>query len=93
MSKKDTSRFDALFGAARQKQAEEETPRIELPDEVPDEGDRPVAKHKDPNYQRTTLYLPKPLHRRLKAAAVEEDREMSEIMEELIQQWLEGRNI
>lgn len=88
MSKKDSgSRFDALFGAARNKVSEQLTP--EQP--AVDEGDRPQAKGKDPNYQRTTLYLPKALHRKFKAAALEEDREMSAIMEDLIQQWLESR--
>jgi metal-responsive CopG/Arc/MetJ family transcriptional regulator len=41
---------------------------------------------------RTTIYLPKQLHRQLKAAALDEEQEMSEIIEELINQWLESRN-
>lgn len=86
--KKDGNRFDDLFGMVKSKQPEKVEPEIEQPVE----GDRP-AKHKDPGYQRTTLYIPKQLHRKLKAAAAEEDREMSEIMEELIQQWLESRNV
>jgi hypothetical protein len=40
---------------------------------------------------RTTVYLPKRLHQQLKAAAVEEDREMSGIVEELIDTWLKSR--
>lgn len=40
---------------------------------------------------RTTLYLPKSLHRKLKSAAVEEDRYMSDVVEELVAQWLEER--
>ncbi len=90
MSKKDNSRFDALFGAARSpKSAEQQS----TPDttEQPEKDDR-LSKGKNPDYQRTTLYLPKRLHRKFKAAAAEDEREMSEIMETLIQQWLESRN-
>lgn len=86
MSKKDKdqSRFDALFGAVRQPQKpESEAQPIAEPDVA-----EPIAKGKDPNYQRTTIYLPKALHRKFKAAAVAAEREMSDIVEELIEEWL-----
>jgi hypothetical protein len=38
-----------------------------------------------------TVYLPKRLHQQLKAAAIQEDREMSAIVEELIDTWLKSR--
>ena len=47
-----------------------------------------IAKSADPNYVRTTLYLPKILHRKLKIKSLEADQEMSEIVEELIADWL-----
>ena len=50
------------------------------------------AKSTNPDYTRTTLYLPKKMHKRLKAIAVEEEREMSEIVEELLGDWLESRS-
>lgn len=113
MSKKENNRFDALFGAARNPQAEPEVdlsleeatadhaiepvPSI-LPDRVaPIESqpsspeNRSLAKSKDPNCQRTTLYLAKSLHRQFKAAAATEGQEMSDIMEKLIQEWLRDR--
>jgi hypothetical protein len=84
MSKKkdSSSRFDALFGVARQ---QEQTP-------APAEQ-KPVKKTKstDPDYVRTTVYLPKRLHKQLKAAAADEEREMSEILEGLVEQWLQSR--
>lgn len=85
MSKKEESRFDALFGAVRQQQKSEPEPQ-----QITNSSDtaRPIAKGKDPNYQRTTIYLPKALHRRFKAAAIESEREMSDIVEELVEQWL-----
>ena len=47
-----------------------------------------IAKSADPNYVRTTFYLPKTLHRKLKIKSLEADQEMSEIVEELIADWL-----
>jgi hypothetical protein len=73
MSKK--SRFDDLFGAARP--------------EAQTSPDKKIAKGQNPDYTRTTIYLPKSIHRQLKAAALEEEREMSEIVTELVRQWLE----
>lgn len=80
--KKESSRFDALFGVARQ---QEQTP-------APAEQ-KPVKKTKstDPDYVRTTVYLPKRLHKQLKAAAADEEQEMSEILEGLVEQWLKSR--
>ena len=85
MSKKEGSRFDGLFGAVRQQPAEPQTQTS-----TDSEPTEPIAKGKDPNYQRTTIYLPKALHRKFKAAAVAADREMSDIAEELIEQWLKS---
>jgi hypothetical protein len=87
MSDKKPSRFDQLFGAARSAQS---TDLETDPNEVK-HSDVQTSKSKDPNYQRTTLYLPKALHRQFKMAALNDDREMSEIMEELISKWLESR--
>jgi hypothetical protein len=79
--KKGGSRFDDLFGAVRGRS--EPTPQSE--------PEKKIAKGQNPDYARTTIYLPKPLHRQLKAAALDEEREMSEIVEELVEQWLASR--
>lgn len=50
-----------------------------------------LAKHKNPDYVRTTIYIPKQIHRKLRSAAMEEDREMSEVVEILVREWLETR--
>jgi hypothetical protein len=49
------------------------------------------SKGKDPNYQRTTVYLEKNLHQRLKLAAIKEEREMSGIISDLLKEWLDSR--
>lgn len=49
------------------------------------------AKSVDPNYTRTTLYLPKKMHKKLKGIALEKETEMSSIVEELIEGWLNSQ--
>lgn len=49
------------------------------------------AKSANPDYTRTTVYLPKKMHKKLKAIALDEEREMSSIVEELIETWLSLR--
>ncbi|MEM9770007.1 MAG: CopG family transcriptional regulator [Cyanobacteria bacterium P01_D01_bin.73] len=50
-----------------------------------------LSKSKDPAYQRTTIYLPKTLHRQLKIAAMEGEREISEVVQSLVEEWLESK--
>lgn len=60
-------------------------------EEIPQPAEKKQAKAKNPEYVRSTFYLPKQLHRQLKMAAIDEDKEMSEIVEELVAQWLKSR--
>ncbi|MBW4561556.1 MAG: CopG family transcriptional regulator [Mojavia pulchra JT2-VF2] len=80
-NKKKTSRFDDLIDAARSRQHRDKPQPTE---------DKPasLSKSTDPDYTRTTIYLPKQLHRQLKAAAASQERQMSDIMTELVEQWL-----
>ncbi|MGH1393988.1 MAG: CopG family transcriptional regulator [Trichormus sp.] len=80
-NKKKTSRFDDLIEAARSRQQ-----RDQLPSKSDTVGS--VTKSTDPAYTRTTIYLPKQLHRQFKAAAVAQERQMSDIVAELVEQWL-----
>ena len=91
-TKKEGSRFDNLFGAARSGKAADATESSDTQTSNTTEHlDIQTSKSKDPTYQRTTIYLPKAMHRRLKAAAANEDKEMSAIVEELLEQWLNSR--
>jgi hypothetical protein len=80
--KKDGSRFDELFGAVRG----------EATAKQPDSKPTRKSKSTDSDYVRTTVYLPKRLHKQLKAAAADEEREMSDILEQLVEQWLKSRS-
>lgn len=82
-NRKKTSRFDDLIDAARSRQQRDQPPSTE---------DKPTSPSKstDPSYTRTTIYLPKQLHRQLKAAAASQERQMSDIVTELVEKWLLG---
>jgi hypothetical protein len=79
--KKDSSQFDDLFEAVKGRA-----------EEILQPTEKKQAKGNNPDYVRTTFYLPKQLHRQLKAAALDEEKEMSEIVQELVDQWLKSRN-
>ena len=72
------SRFDDLLKAKKLKPGE--------PDPSPSAA---LSKSKDPNFVRTTVYLPKLLHRQLKSAAAQSGREMSELVENSVAQYLQ----
>jgi hypothetical protein len=98
------SRFDSLFSAVRSNKIDEmsehsdvqtsKSPDIQTSSSV--EASLPAldiqtSKSKNPDFQRTTVYLPKDLHKKFKVTAMNEDKEMSDIMIELIEQWLSPR--
>jgi molybdopterin-guanine dinucleotide biosynthesis protein A len=87
-NKKDqANRFEGLMGSLGKASApatNEAEPTLEQSQSAP------VAKSKSKDYQRTTVYLPKALHRKLKAAAANEDREISDIIEELVSKYLDA---
>ena len=92
MTKKDGSRFDNFINAAR---APKPDPTPETPtstEAAPTEESPPKkSKSSDPDYMWTTVYLPRQIHRRLKSAAADEEKEISEIIEELVTGWLASR--
>jgi len=82
LNKKKTSRFDELIDAARSRQ------RRDNSQDLYEEKVTFKSKSTDPDYVRTTVYLPKKLHRKLKLAAAADERQMSDIMSELLEKWL-----
>ena len=85
MSKKKVNRFDKLIDAARSRQKRDDL------GELKEEKVVFKSKSTDPDYVRTTVYLPKKLHRKLKLAAAVDERQMSDIMAELVEKWLEKK--
>jgi uncharacterized protein (UPF0297 family) len=80
-----TSRFDGLFSAANQTR---ET-LMNLDAQTSKRTDVQMSKSKDPNFQRTTIYIPRELHRKFKAAAVVRGIDMSDIVSDLLKEWLQ----
>lgn len=93
MTKKDGSRFDNFINAARAPKLAP-TPETLPPTEAAPTEESLLKKSKssDPNYMRTTVYLPRQIHRRLKSAAADEEKEISKIVEELVTDWLTLRD-
>jgi hypothetical protein len=85
----EKSRFDGLFSVARSKA---ETDAFAQTSKPTRHLDVQTSKSSNPDYQRTTLYIPKSLHKQFKAAAVTDEKDMSDIMTELIQDWIKSRN-
>jgi hypothetical protein len=83
MTKKDSSRFDQLFNAARK--------APESSEGKPLAKSTRKSKSSDPDYIRTTVYLPKSLHKKLKSAAIEKEQDMSTIVEKLVREWLASK--
>ena len=93
LSQEKENRFDGLMKSVSHKKKD----RSETAN-----GDKSTSKHlniqtsksksTNPDYIRTTFYLPKKIHKQLKAIALEEETEMSSIVEELIATWLSSRN-
>jgi hypothetical protein len=85
------SRFDQLIGTVGKKKTPD-SPEVEEPSpQTKPPTSSSKAKGKNPNYQRTTFYIPKDIHREFKMAALEDSVEMSDIVEDLISQWLRER--
>jgi hypothetical protein len=53
-----------------------------------------TTRRGDPNYQQINTYVPKEVHRAVKIELVKDnDREMSELIEELLAAWLKKKGI
>lgn len=52
---------------------------------------RRPSKAKDPNYSTLSVYIPRDLHVRAKLASIEDRRELSEVVEGLVTDWLAKR--
>jgi hypothetical protein len=83
-NKKKTSRFDELIDVARNRVERDKAEVIQ------DKAAR-VTKSTDPEFTRTTIYLPKHLHRQLKVFSASLDKQMSDVVIELIEEWLKYR--
>lgn len=66
-------------------------PEQTSPETIPHKPERALAKSKDPNYKQTSVYFPKMLHLTLMAAARTEDKDLSELLTQLGEEWLKAK--
>ena len=92
MNKKNGSRFDTLFseaGASQTDLSPSEAEKVFVP-RSKTSSSKQTTKSTDPDYTRTTIYLPKEMHRQIKVAAIVEEREMSDLIAEAVSQYFSG---
>jgi hypothetical protein len=51
-----------------------------------------VGKRRDDEYKQISAYIRKDTHQRVKIALIQEEREFSELVEELLRGWLNERS-
>ncbi|MES1024915.1 hypothetical protein ABN584_18775 [Gloeocapsa sp. BRSZ] len=93
------SKFKSILNAAKGKEPEpeqvEREPEQPMPvaeSPLPQKRGRPKGKRSHPDYEQVTAYIRKDTHRDVKIALLSEGeaREFSELVQELLEQWLES---
>jgi hypothetical protein len=93
MDKKGKStKYDSLFEARRR----EERVSPAAGSEIQEETGRVArsqggGKRSDSDYRQVSAYVRRDTYQRVKLALLEEEREFSELVEELLQHWLKAR--
>lgn len=82
---KGESRFDTLASLKAQRAGSE------AKSEPATAAPRTTGRRSDPDYMQTTVFLPKSMHKELKVALAEEEREFSALAESLFAEWLAKR--
>jgi hypothetical protein len=101
------SKFKGILDAAKGREPEKSSQQAETQKlqsrsadqsqiEPPPKRGRPKAKRSDPNYEQVTAYIRKDTHtivkiELLKSAQDGQKREFSELIQDLLEQWLESR--
>ena len=49
---------------------------------------RSRAKHSDPEYVQTSIYLPRSVKNKVRARLIEQGRELSALVEQMLKEWL-----
>ena len=86
------TKYDSLFEARRR----EERVSPAAGSEIQEETGRVArsqggGKRSDSDYRQVSAYVRRDTYQRVKLALLEEEREFSELVEELLQHWLEAR--
>lgn len=90
------SKFKSILNAAKGKEPEpelEDNQPMPVAESPPQKRGRPKGKRSHPDYEQVTAYIRKDTHRAAKIALLSEGeaREFSELVQELLEQWLKSR--
>ena len=87
------SKFDPILKAAQTPAREQKSPRRrrKTPRAKAEAPKRLPGRRSDPAYLQANAYLPRDLHQAVKIELVKEGREYSELVEELLGNWLRSR--
>lgn len=83
---KGKSQFKAFFEAKET----EETPSSVVQEPAP-QAVKQKGKHRHPDYTKTAAYIRSDTYRKVKTALISEEKEYSELVEVLLEQWLAAR--
>lgn len=85
------SKFKTILDAAKEREAspEKETPTIE---EKSKGTKRASGKSSNPDYQPLTVYIRRNTHRKVKKALIDKEQDFSDLIEGLLNSWLESNN-
>ena len=86
------TKFKGLFEAARQREAPQVLTSLNECSPVDHRGGRPPGKRSHPDFEQITAYIRKDTHQAVKIALLQNGKqEFSELVEELLCQWLQLR--
>jgi hypothetical protein len=99
------SKFKSILNAAKERSPELEPEKLSqelevnqpqqvLESQPSQKRGRPKGKRSDPDYEQVTAYIRKDTHRDVKITLLSEEgngREFSELIQELLEQWLFSR--
>jgi hypothetical protein len=90
------SKFGSLVAERRQKPGNPKRqkgrhPDVQMPEILRRATGRPRAKRSDPAYTPVTAYIRKDTHIAAKKLLLDEEKEFSELLEELVSAWVQKR--
>lgn len=85
------SRFSHLIPDANDAEADQNLSQLNESGSPETVKPKRLPKNKDPEFQRTTVYLPKSLLKQIKIAAAQEELDASELIAKATQEWINAR--
>jgi hypothetical protein len=85
------SKYDGLIRLRGRERVESEDRDGVRREDPPEDGALPGGKRSNAQYRQVSAYVRKDTHRKVKMALLEDDREFSELVEELLGGWLASR--